>query len=247
MASISIEKVCLDYPVYGQEPRLFTKKMLSLASAGRLVRSSKVSYVRSVEDLTLSVTSGQRVGLIGNNGAGKTSILKLVSGIYAPSSGVINVDGAINPILGSGYGLDEEATGYENIILGGVTLGRTVKEMKELTKQIAEFTELGSFLDMPFKTYSAGMKTRLAFGITTSFSADILVVDEGIGAGDKDFNAKAQKRLSEFMNNAKILLLASHSNDLIKQFCTHVLVMKGGKNVFFGSVEDGFNYYENEY
>jgi ABC-2 type transport system ATP-binding protein len=247
MAHISMKNVCLDYPIYGHEPRLVTKKLISLVSAGKIVQNTKIPYVRSVDNLTLEVKSGERIGLIGNNGAGKTTILKLISGIYTPSSGTMEIDGNVNPILGSGFGLDEEATGYENIILGGIALGRSVKEMQQLTPEIAEFTKLGEFLSMPFKTYSAGMKARLAFAITTSFESEILAIDEGIGAGDKDFNDRAENRLDQFMTNAKIMILASHSNDLIKKFCTHTLVMKGGKQLFYGKVEDGLRFYMEEY
>ncbi|MDF3047359.1 MAG: hypothetical protein K0R73_477 [Candidatus Midichloriaceae bacterium] len=244
---IVFEKVSLDYPVYGQDPRLITRKIISLASAGKFVSSNKIPYIRSIDNLTLTINSGDRVGLIGNNGAGKTTILKLISGIYQPTSGKVYVEGKVCPILGSGFGLDDEATGYENIILGGIALGRSVAEMKEKVTEIAEFTELGDFLRMPFKTYSAGMKARLSFAITTSFESQILAIDEGIGAGDRDFSVIAKNRLDQFLTQASTLIIASHSEDLIKRFCTHGLVMKSGKSKFYGTVDDALKYYAEEY
>lgn len=244
---IKLQNVSLEFPIYGHEPRMLTKKILSLASAGKFVRNHKIPYVRSVDNLSLDIKVGERVGLIGNNGAGKTSILKLMAGIYQPTHGSIHAEGTIFPILGSGFGLDHEATGYENIVLGGIALGHSVKTIQEKIPEIEEFTELGEFLHMPLKTYSAGMMTRLAFAITTSIKSDILVIDEGIGAGDKDFNTKAQKRLDQFLQEASILVLASHSEELIKKFCTHGLVMKGGKKQFYGPIKEALEYYKDRY
>lgn len=244
---IVFENVSLDYPIYGQEPRLLTRHIISLASAGKFINNQKIPYIRSVDDLTLTINSGERVGLIGNNGAGKTTILKLISGIYQPTNGKITVEGKVCPILGSGFGLDDEATGYENIILGGIALGRSVYEMKQKVEEIAEFTNLGEFLRMPFKTYSAGMKARLSFAITTSIESQILAIDEGIGAGDRDFSVIAKKRLDEFLTQANTLIIATHSEDMIKRFCTHGLVMKGGKKLFYGKVDDALKYYAEEY
>jgi len=244
---IVLKNVSLDYPVYGQEPRLITKKLISLASAGKFISSNKIPYVRSVDSLSLTISPGQRVALIGNNGAGKTTILKLISGIYKPSRGKVSVVGTVCPILGTGFGLDDDATGYENIVLGGIVLGAKARDMKEKIEEIADFTELGEFLRMPLKTYSAGMKARLAFDITTSIESDILVIDEGIGAGDKTFNLKAHDRLTHFLKKASILILASHSEELVRQFCTHGLVMKSGRQEFFGPIDEALSYYANDY
>ncbi len=243
-----LKNVTLNYPIYGGlEPKLLTRTIASLVSAGKFVKNKKVSCVRSIDDLSLEVKSGERLGLLGNNGAGKTTLLKLMAGIYKPSSGSLTIEGSVCPILGTGFGLDEEATGYENIILGGIALGRSVAEMKGKISEITEFTELGTYLYMPIKTYSAGMKTRLAFAITTSFNSDIIAIDEGIGAGDSSFQAKAEKRLNKFLKRANILVMASHSNELLQKFCTHGLVMKSGKQEFHGTISEAIKYYKNHY
>jgi ABC-2 type transport system ATP-binding protein/lipopolysaccharide transport system ATP-binding protein len=243
MVNVHLKDVSLEYPVYTNQPKLFAKKLATLAGAGKFVKHNKLAYVRSVDNLTMNLSSGDRVGLIGNNGAGKTTVLKLIAGIYKPTSGSVSVTGSICSVLGSGFGLDEDATGYENIILGGIANGHSAKEMQGKVKDIEEFTRLGKFLDMPLKTYSAGMRARLAFAITTSFTSDILIMDEGIGVGDKEFYDKAQKRLDSFLDKANILIMASHSEALLKQFCNYGLVMKSGQKQYFGPIDEAFDYY----
>jgi ABC-2 type transport system ATP-binding protein len=244
MSEIILENVNLDYPVYGSGPRFFAKRLVSLASAGMIHVNERYSFIRSLDDVTLIVKAGDRLALIGGNGAGKSSLLKIISGIYHPTRGKITIKGKVTPILGFGFGLDDSASGYENIILGGVALGYSVNYMKAKTKEIEDFTELGDFLNMPIKTYSSGMRARLAFAITTSTGSEILVMDEGIGAGDNAFFNKAQKKLESFLGMASILVIASHSTDLLKRFCNKGVVMKHGKLEFIGSLDDALTYNE---
>lgn len=241
---ISLENVTLDYPIYGSSPKLFARKLLSIASAGRIIENHSYQYVRAIDGLTLKLTAGDRLGVIGGNGAGKTTLLKLISGIYHPTSGTLSVNGKISTILGTGFGLDENATGFENIALGGITIGFLQKEIQDKVEEIASFSELGNFLNLPLRTYSAGMKARLAFAIVTAIYPDILIIDEGIGAGDNLFYKKAEERFENFTMSSKIFILASHSEDLIKKFCNKVIVMHHGKIQFIGDTMSGLDFYK---
>lgn len=243
MAHIKITNATLDYPLYGMGPQMLSRKIISLASAGRISAGAKHQFVRSLDSINLDLSAGDRVGLIGGNGAGKTSLLKLVSKIYHPSAGRIEVDGMVTPMLGHGFGLDLEATGYENIIISGLMLGFSKKFILSKADEIAQFTELGNFINMPLKSYSAGMRARLSFAVSTCQQPEILAIDEGFGVGDASFFKKAQKRIQTYMDNASILILASHSDNLIKQFCNKALVLESGKIKFYGSVTEALEFY----
>lgn len=243
MAGIVLQNVVLDYPIYNLSPRFLSKKILSLATAGVISSAQSYKYVRSLDDINLSLKSGDRLAIIGGNGAGKTTLLKVLAGIYHPSSGQRTVSGSITTILGTGFGLDEDSTGYENIVLGGIALGQTAKTMKSKIPEIEAFTELGEFLSLPLRTYSAGMRARLAFAIATSVYPDILIIDEGLGAGDQAFFNKANQRLEEFSLNAKILIIASHDNSLLRKFCNKGVVLHHGKLLFHGTLEESLQYY----
>lgn len=241
---IKVENVTLDYKIYEHSTLSFKKTLVSLATAGAITKNNKgIIKVRSLANIDLSLKPGDKLGLIGGNGAGKTSLLKLLAGIYEPTIGHVESRGKITTLLGTGFGLDDEASGYQNILLGGIALGYSMKEMKECSDNIAEFTELGDFLNMPLRTYSAGMRARLAFAIATCKRPDILLIDEGIGAGDTSFYEKANKRLEAFLGNASILVLASHSDSLIKRFCNKCLYLNHGKIEYFGDLDKGLKLY----
>jgi ABC-2 type transport system ATP-binding protein len=243
--SIKLDNVSLEYTVYDYSMLSLQKTLVSLASAGSISKHKNgIVNVRSIDNLSMQLKAGDKLALIGGNGAGKTSLLKLISGIYEPTRGRCKVQGKITTILGTGFGLDDEATGYQNILLGGIALGYSKKDMMGCTDDIAEFSELGEFLNMPLRTYSAGMRARLAFGIATCKKPDIVIIDEGIGAGDASFYEKANKRLEAFLGDASILIIASHSDDLIKKFCNKCLYLNHGKQEFFGGIEEGLNLYK---
>lgn len=240
MAKISLKNISLEYPIYSSGPRMFTKKLLSLASAGVISSNEKYNFVKGLDSIDLELKSGDRLGIIGGNGAGKTTLLKTIAGIYCPTAGERKVIGQITTLISIGFGMDEESSGYENIILGGLALGFTKRNMEEKFADIEEFTELGNFLSMPIKTYSAGMRLRLAFAIATCIEPEILLIDEGIGAGDAEFYEKAKKRVQKFIKRASILILASHSDDLIKQFCNKAIYMGHGKILYSGDIKSAF-------
>jgi lipopolysaccharide transport system ATP-binding protein len=246
MAEIILKNIALDYPIYGAGPRMFTRQLLSLASAGTIKSNEKYNYVRGLDGINLELKSGDRLGIIGGNGAGKTTLLRTMAGIYIPSAGIRKVKGHITTLISTGFGMEDEATGYQNIILGGIALGFSKNYMLSKFGEIEEFTELGNFLNMPIKTYSAGMKLRLAFAIATCSEPEILLIDEGIGAGDAEFYEKAKERVKQFLNKASILVIASHSDELLKQFCNKGIYMAQGKIEYCGSLKMAFQKrYEN--
>lgn len=241
---ISLESVTLDYPIYDNGPSLFSNTLISIASAGMISANAKHQYVRALDNISINLRPGDSLGIIGGNGAGKTTLLKTLAGIFHPSNGRRLVSGRIATLLSTGFGLDEDCTGYENITLGGITLGFTRKQISERILEISEFTELGNFLNLPLRAYSAGMRARLAFAISTAIYPDILIIDEGIGAGDKNFYDKARKRFEDFSQNSKILVLASHDDDLLERFCNKSIVMHHGQIKFSGPLKEGLSYYK---
>ena len=188
--------------------------------------------------MSLNIEHGERVGLIGRNGAGKTTLLRVMAGIYEPPAGTVEVEGRVAPLFDIGMGMDPESSGYENILLRGLYLGLRKAEIRAKVDEIAEFTELGEFLEMPLRTYSAGMFARLAFAISTSIDPEILLLDEGIGAGDEAFLEKAKQRLDAMINRARIMVLASHSDELVRKLCNRAILMQNGEIVASGSTDE---------
>ena len=187
---------------------------------------------------------GDRLGLIGHNGAGKSTLLRVMSGGYRPSSGVIGIEGDVASLLTLGVGFDVEDTGFENIYTGCLYLGMTPGQIRDKVDEIAEFTELGEYLKMPVRTYSSGMQVRLSFAIATALDPDILLLDEVMGAGDAQFMIKAQQRIESLMSRASLLVLASHSTAMIRQFCNKAMLLKAGRIDAFGDVESTIAAYE---
>ena len=200
--------------------------------------------IHALKNLSLELEEGDRVCLIGHNGAGKTTLLRLVAGIYPTSTGSVDVKGSAFTLLGGSIALNADATGYENIQLIANLYNWPRDKYQDLINDIEEFTELGVYLSLPTRIYSAGMQARLAFALATAQNPDILLIDEGIGAGDAHFQERARARVSQFVSRARILLLASHSKDLCRLMCTKALVLSKGESVFFGDVDEGFEFYE---
>ena len=179
------------------------------------------------------------MALVGANGAGKTTLLRMISGIYAPASGSAKVYGSVLPLLGHMPGINPDATGYENIKLAAYTIGVDRAHVPAVTRDVAEFTELGSFLQMPLKTYSAGMSARLLFGVITAFKADVYALDEfSFSAGDHAFKERAQQRALLLMEQAKTIFLASHDDDILRRVCNRALYLEAGRVVADGPVDE---------
>jgi ABC-2 type transport system ATP-binding protein/lipopolysaccharide transport system ATP-binding protein len=190
----------------------------------------------------VKVDNGDRVALIGRNGAGKTTLLRVMVGIYEPLSGMIEVKGRVAPLFDIGMGMDPESSGYQNILLRGLFLGLRKSEIRAKFDEIAEFTELGDFLEMPLRK----MYSRLAFAISTCIEPEILLLDEGIGAGDNAFLAKAKHRLDALIKRAGILVLASHSEGLIRELCNRAILLENGQVAASGSTDEIFERYHKQ-
>ena len=230
MINIRMESVTVDFPVYSASTRSLKKRLLHHGTGGRIARDSGNRLcVRALEDVTLNFEHGDRVGLVGHNGAGKTTLLRVLAGAYEPTRGIVRRRGRIASLLNVSLGIDPESTGYENIMTRGLFLGLMPEQVRERMSEIAEFTELGDYLAMPVHTYSAGMRLRLAFAVCTSFEPEILLMDEWLSVGDRSFMEKARQRLTEFVERAGILVLASQNASLLKRVCSTAVLLEAGK------------------
>ncbi|HEY8381968.1 MAG TPA: ABC transporter ATP-binding protein [Microvirga sp.] len=244
MAHISLNEVSVGFPIYDGVSRSLKNRIVTASTGGRISAiAGQPTVVTALDRVSFTIEHGDRVGLIGHNGAGKTTLLRVLAGIYIPARGRVRRVGQVAPLFDTGFGMDPDATGYENIRLRGMYLGLTKKQIADRIEEIAEFAELGSFLTMPLRTYSAGMQTRLAFAVSTSIDPEILLLDEQIGAGDAAFMEKASVRLEQLVERSGILVLASHSNDAIRRFCTKALVLEHGRVVHFGDIEEALDRY----
>lgn len=230
MASIEFSNVCVDFPIYNANGRSLKKRLIQVATGGQLGADQNGRVVvRALENLTFSIKDGDRVGLLGHNGAGKSTLLRLLSGVYAPSSGYAHISGDIGSLIDISLGIDPEATGRENIYLRGGLLGMGRSEINSQIEEIIEFSELGDFVDMPLRTYSTGMHLRLAFAVSTIVRPEILLMDEWLSVGDEGFKRKAEVRMTELVQSTNILVIASHSRDLVLHTCNRAIWLEHGK------------------
>jgi ABC-type polysaccharide/polyol phosphate transport system ATPase subunit len=218
----------------------------STTVGGRFDLIGKKHELVAVDDVSFRLEAGDRLGLIGHNGSGKSTLLKLLSGIIYPSEGSIEYYGTLGNALNTRLGFRPEATGRHNIVLKSLIEGVGRTHIKKVISDVEKFAELGSFLDMPIMTYSAGMRARLAFGIATAFRYNILMLDEWLGAGDKAMQKKATIRMNDFLNASSITVLASHSERLLSKVCNKGLVLEHGKPLFFGSIQSAFKFYNDK-
>lgn len=236
MSLIEFQNVCVDFPIYNANARSLKKRLIQVAAGGQLGADTQGRViVRALENLNFTLRDGDRVGLLGHNGAGKSTLLRLLSGVYEPSSGKARIEGEIGSLIDISLGIDPEATGRENIFLRGALLGMTRREIMERIDSIIEFSELGDFVDMPLRTYSSGMHLRLAFAVSTTVRPEILLMDEWLSVGDEGFKHKAEARMSELVASTNILVIASHSRELIRNNCNRVLWLEHGKIRMDGS------------
>jgi ABC-type polysaccharide/polyol phosphate transport system ATPase subunit len=242
MASISLDDVSIAFPIFTSTTRSLKTAVFSRLG-GTLAAHDNTVIVQALKNISLTLSDGDRLGLVGHNGAGKTSFLRVIAGVYPPRVGNVTVEGKISSFTDITLGMDAEATGWQNIIFRCVFLGLTFAEARALAPSIGEFSELGQYLDLPVRTYSSGMFVRLAFAISTAVQPDIVIMDEMIGAGDQSFIDKAQKRLAELLERARILVLASHSEPIIRAFCNKVLWLEKGQTKMLGSVDQVLSAY----
>jgi lipopolysaccharide transport system ATP-binding protein len=219
----------VDFPTYAAD-RSLKRTVLKAATGGKLTRDSQSRIaVRALDSLSFEICPGDRIGLFGHNGSGKTTLLRVLTGAYAPTNGYLEVRGRVASFLDISMGMNGDATGWENIYLRGLMMGMSIENIRAKIDEIGEFSGLGEFLDMPLRTYSSGMQVRLAFSVSTAVNADILMFDEWLSVGDDDFQKKATLRLHKIISETSIMILASHSHQLLKEVCTKIFHMEGGR------------------
>ncbi|NHO43171.1 ATP-binding cassette domain-containing protein [Acetobacter fabarum] len=244
MTSIHLLNVSVEFPIFNAHNRSFKNKILNLATGGKIEsRSNKLTIIKSLQNISLDLHEGDRLGLIGHNGAGKTTLLRVLSGIYIPTSGECVIDGKCVSLINIQLGINHEETGRSNIKLRAAMMGMRPKQIEEKIEEISEFSGLGHFLDMPFRIYSSGMQIRLAFATSTSIDPEILIMDEWLSAGDENFKDKANKRMEELLAKTKILILASHSRELLEKNCTKVLWLEHGEVKMLGNTKQVLDAY----
>ena len=245
MSRIELKQVSIDFPIYGVDTRSLKNNLLRCVSTGGRFSQAQnqIIEVRALDNVSLVLEKGDRLGLIGHNGAGKSTLLRVLASIYPPTQGTVQIQGKVSALLDIMLGMEPDATGYDNIVLRGLLQSLNYQQIYALRDEIAEFTELGDYISMPVRTYSAGMKLRLAFAIATCIVPEILIIDEVINAGDESFIRKAEKRIHQFVNSAEIVVIASHSLNILKDLCNKVLWLEHGAVVFYGDIKQGLQRY----
>ena len=229
MVYISLKDVSVNFPIYGAGSASLKKTLAASVTGGRFGKETGVAVVQALSNITLELKSGDRLGLVGHNGAGKSTLLRALAGVYDPSSGRFERQGTVSSLIDPALGIEPDATGIENIMLRGLVMGMSKRQIDRLTPEICEFSGLGQYVNMPVRTYSTGMLMRLAFSISTSIQADILLMDEWLSVGDADFTAKAEQRMKDVVAKSGILVLASHSPELIARECNRIVRLEHGR------------------
>jgi ABC-2 type transport system ATP-binding protein len=246
MPSIHLKNVTVDFRIYGAQ-KSFRSEFFSRATGG-LIRREGVSrrervVVRALENITLDIEHGERVALLGHNGAGKSTLLRVLAGVYEPTNGSVQIGGRVSPLFNMSPGFEGDDTGFENIMNCGLFLGMSRSEILRKRDDIANATELGDYLSLPARTYSTGMLLRLGFAVATAIDPEILILDEGLGAGDASFAARAHRRVQDLVARSSILIFASHSLDLLRSLCTKGLLLEHGQIVSAGPVGEVIDLY----
>ena len=232
MVQISLDKASVEFGLFSGRDQSFRRTLVQAATGGKLLKNDRGRVaVQALEDIDLLVEPGERIGLIGHNGSGKSTLLRVVSRVYTPTSGRAVMTGSIGTLIDISLGMNPEATGRKNIYLRGAMLGLTKKTVDQSFEEIVEFSGLGDFIEMPLRTYSTGMQLRLSFAVSTIVIPDILVMDEWLSVGDDSFRAQAEARLKDLVAGSKILVIASHSKELLERTCTRGIVLEHGRIV----------------
>jgi ABC-2 type transport system ATP-binding protein/lipopolysaccharide transport system ATP-binding protein len=238
MASIILNSASVDIPVFAVGNNSLKNTLLRKAVGGKLGQSGANLLINALSNVNLEIRDGERIGLIGQNGAGKTTLLRVLAGVYPPTSGTVQVMGRVAPMLDLSLGMSPDATGIENIWVCGALWGLARAEIAAGMDDIIEFTELGDYLNIPVRTYSAGMLVRLSFAIATLRQPEILLLDEVIGVGDASFMSKAKARLKKMASNAHIVVVSSHSDPIIRDLCDKAIWLDRGSIAAFGPVDE---------
>lgn len=227
MTAIKVTNLNVIYPIYGDSEFSIRSKFVNMFS--KIKKVNDIKYIHALKDINIEIKDGERVGLIGPNGSGKTTFLKTISGIYKPSTGIVESAYDIYTMLDVGMGLSGDATGRENIDLMGLVRGLSREEIDSKRENIIEFSGLRKSIDLPLRTYSSGMGVRLATAIALEIDFDIIAIDEFFGAGDEEFRKKTDIRLKNMIKSSKVVLFASHDFELVKSICNRVISFDEGK------------------
>jgi lipopolysaccharide transport system ATP-binding protein len=234
-AFIKLENVTVDFPVYGSHARSMKLRLMDITTGGRIgtEKSDRIT-IRALSNLSFELNAGDRLGILGHNGAGKTTLLRVIASVYEPTAGRMIIAGKTGGLYDLTLGMDPEATGFENIMLRGMLLGLSKERIKDITPEIVEFTELGNYLALPIRTYSSGMLLRLGYAVTTAVDLDIVVMDEWVVVGDKNFKHKSEARLEQLLDRSKIMVVATHSPELVERVCNKAILLMHGECVCMG-------------
>jgi ABC-type polysaccharide/polyol phosphate transport system ATPase subunit len=246
MARINLKDVVIDFPIVNASSHSLQLRLFQ-SLGGKLTSHHKTVIVRALDGVNLALGDGDRLGIIGHNGSGKTTLLRVLAGVYLPGPGSATIEGSVSSFTDLTLGMDPESTGWQNIIFRCAFMGMSFREAKRRSAAIAEFSELGEYLNLPTRTYSSGMFLRLAFAISTSVEPEILIMDEMISAGDAQFIEKAERRLREVVDKANILALASHDMNVIQAICNKVVWLEHGSIKQFGPPKRVVQAYESFY
>lgn len=244
MTFIKLSNASVTFSIFNTKTRSVRNTLIN-AIGGNVNSIDNTVYVKALDNVSLEINEGERVGLIGHNGAGKSTMLKLLSGIYEPTEGLMDVKGYTSSLTDITMGMDPENSGYDNIIMRCILMGMTFKQAKDKVKEIIDFSELSEYIDLPTRTYSTGMYMRLAFTIATSIAPDILIMDEMIGAGDASFIEKAKIRSMALIEQTKIMVISSHDMNIMRDICTRGLWMEKGKIRMDGEINKVIEAYQN--
>lgn len=237
MAKINFNKVNIEFPIFNATGRSLTSSILKVATGGKLDADPNGRVlVKALTDISFSIVEGDKVALLGHNGAGKSTMLRALGRVYSPTRGTVEIVGDIGSLIDISFGINPEATGRENVFIRGQLLGLTKPEIADHYAEIVEFAELGDFMEMPVRTYSSGMHLRLAFAVSTVVRPEILLMDEWLSVGDADFQHKAESRLRALVSETKILVVATHSRELVEAVCTRAIWLEHGQIKMDGPV-----------
>ena len=234
---LTLDHVSVDFPIYEANARSLKARLAVIGSGGRIgITNTGGVSIEALQDISIDLRPGDRLALLGHNGAGKSTLLRVMAGIYEPVRGQVRHQGRVGSLFDLALGMEPDATGWENVMIRGLLAGMSRREILARREEIGAFTDLGDYLSMPVRTYSSGMLLRLAFAVCTSSAPDILLMDEWLSVGDAAFVERAEARMQEIVDNAGIVVLASHSPELIARVCNRAMLLNHGKVVGVGPV-----------
>jgi ABC-type polysaccharide/polyol phosphate transport system ATPase subunit len=236
--AISIENLSINYKTNFDKNRTARNMLLRSRSYSR-----EKKVISALENIDLRVNHGTVLGIVGHNGAGKSTLLRCMAGILRPTNGRVEIHGRISTMLALGLGFNAALSGRQNVMLGGLASGMTKKQISEKFEEIADFADLGDFIDMPIRTYSSGMGSRLAFSVAVHMDPDILLIDEALSAGDATFKVKASKKMHELMSSARTMVVVSHALGTIEEICNDAIWLDHGHLKSRGEPKDVIRQY----